>query len=118
MDVSELVYRLVREVRQSCDRNLGTRACEILGGTDHQDLPDAIIADILDIIPIIGDISNAFRVVDAAGKGNEYQRKKKVVMQLIDALSGSAPDPIGAILDAITPTNTILYLSKKGVLEV
>ncbi len=118
MDISELVYRLGREARQSCDRNLGTRVCEILAGTNQQDLPDAIIADILDIIPIIGDLTNALRVIDAAGKGNEYQRKKKVAMQLIDALSGSLPDPVGAIIDAITPTNTILYLSKKGVLEV
>lgn len=81
------------------------RITRILIGVKHNELKDAIMADLFDVIPIVGDISNVSRVVQEKGK----TRKAR---QIVDLLAGALPDPIGGAIDFLTPTNTIKYLSK------
>jgi len=84
----------------------------ILFGTDHRNIFEAVAADIVDIIPFVGDVSNIARLTDAAARGGKYS-KKKVIAQAIDAIGGTIPEPFSVIVDALTPTNTILYLQSR-----
>ena len=81
------------------------RMQKILLGVKHNELKDAIIADLVDVIPIVGDISNVSRVVQEKGKTHKSR-------QIVDFLGGALPDPIGGAIDFLTPTNTIKYLSR------
>ncbi len=84
---------------------------DILFESKQSSLGKAILADLLDAVPIAGEIGNFFRVRDAAKAGREKLRR--VTLQLIDMLFGVLPDPVGGILDLITPTNTITYLREE-----
>jgi len=74
-------------------------------------LGKAVLADLLDAVPIVGDVGNFYRVRHAAESGRE--RTRRVTLQLIDMLFGILPDPVGGILDLLTPTNTITYLREE-----
>ena len=82
----------------------------IIMGSQQKNLPDAILADIIDIIPIVGDVANVGRVVDASASSKSKKKNKTIITQSIDMAAGSLPDPIGTILDILTPTNTVNYL--------
>lgn len=79
---------------------------EVLFGTKHEMLSEAVIADIIDGIPIIGDISNAIR----AAKEEDERRR---AAQVADTLLGTMPEPLGIIADILTPTNMMIYLNRK-----
>lgn len=79
---------------------------EVLFGTKHERLPEAVIADILDTVPFIGDIGNAVRTV-------KEENERRRAMQMFDTLAGSIPDPFGGIIDVLTPTNTFIFVNKK-----
>ena len=92
---------------------LGDRLRTVVMGTGQADLLDAIAADVFDALPIVGEVSNALRVQDAAQRGEQW-RKKALPPQLIDMAVGFLPPPVGQILSALTPTNTWIYLAKVG----
>ncbi len=75
----------------------------------------AVLADLVDIIPVVGDAANFFRVRHAGKQGIERQRR--VGRQALDLGLGSLPDPVGAVLDALTPTNTNTYLREQGIIR-
>ena len=75
--------------------------------TEHEDILEAVLADLGDAIPIIGDIGNLFKTVDAVTKDKPIA----TALQSIDLIVGIIPG-LGAIFDIITPTNTILFLEK------
>ena len=70
----------------------------IFGGVRHENLSQATLADIVDTIPIVGDIGNAVRMVR---EPNRPAQKR----QAFDFLSGALPPPIGEAFDILTPTN-------------
>lgn len=76
----------------------------IIVGTDHDSLEDAVAADLVSAIPIVGAISDFFRVV-------ESESKPQKVLQTLDLISEPVP-----LINVITPTNTIMYLEKNGML--
>lgn len=90
---------------------LGPRAKEVLIGTTHDELIDAVTADMLDIIPAVGDFVNAMRIIDAGKKGKTHA-KRRIPVQMVDFIAGAVPK-VGAIADAITPTNTVTYLARR-----
>ena len=81
---------------------------EVLFSSQQSTLGKAVLADVVDIIPLVGDAANIFRVRDAARRSKGAT--KRVSLQAVDLVLGAAPFPIGVILDALTPTNTITYL--------
>ena len=81
----------------------------ILFTTDIRDIGEAIVADIVDAIPIVGDISNFFKVRDAIKK---KESAFLVALRIGDFLGGLIPG-YGDVFDLITPTNTIAYILKK-----
>ena len=84
------------------------RVWDIVSSSRHDRMEDALLADLLDAVPIIGDFANAARVKDAV----ENQPGRVVVVQAVDFVAGLVP-VVGDIVDLITPTNTISYLLRK-----
>lgn len=84
---------------------------DVLFESKQSTLGKAILADLLDAVPIAGDIGNFFRVRHAGLVGRE--RPRRITRQMIDMLVGMLPDPVGGILDLITPTNTVTYLREE-----
>ena len=74
----------------------------ILVGIEHRSFSQSLLADVVDTIPVIGDVSNAIRMTRETDK-IKHERQK------FDFLAGSAPPPFGEIFDIITPTNTMNY---------
>ena len=73
------------------------------------------MADVIDVIPVVEDVSNFFRVRHANREG--VRRQPRVGRQALDLALGSLPEPVGAVLDLLTPTNTITYLRAQRVLR-
>lgn len=73
----------------------------ILFRSDHESLNEAILADIASALPVVGEIGDFFRAVEA-------NTERKRVMQIFDLVSGPLP----------TPTNTLLYLDKTGKIDL
>ena len=86
-----------------------SRFKRIAFGYDHKDIIEAITADILDVVPIVGDVSNTIRVRNMAKAQPDTPAARR---QLLDAVIGNIPI-IGDIFDLLTPTNTINFLDKQ-----
>lgn len=70
-------------------------------GSDHASLNEAILADLVSALPVVGEIGDFFRAVEA-------KSERKRVLQIFDLISGPLP----------TPTNTILFLDKTGKIDL
>lgn len=73
----------------------------VLFSSDHASLNEAILADIVSALPVVGEIGDFFRAVEA-------KSERKRVLQIFDLISGPLP----------TPTNTILFLDKTGTIDL
>lgn len=73
----------------------------VLFSSDHASLNEAILADILSALPVVGEIGDFFRAVEA-------KTERRRVLQIFDLISGPLP----------TPTNTILFLDKTGKIDL
>lgn len=88
---------------------------DILFESKQATMGRALAADAVDVIPILGDVSNFFRVRHAGKLG--IDRPRRVGRQALDLALGSLPEPVGAIFDVLTPTNTMTYLRERGILQ-
>ena len=94
---------------------------KVLFAPSHNNLGEAVLADLVDAIPFIGDLTNLIRVVNAI---NQKEEDFITALQAGDLLlspvfefvwtSSTKMLPIIDLLDLITPTNTLTYLLKKG----
>ena len=75
--------------------------------TEQRTLADAVVNDLLDTLPLIGEVAGVLRAADALEKKDDA----RAAMEVGDLLAGFPP-VIGDILDILTPTNTIAYLRK------
>lgn len=78
----------------------------VLFSSDHASFEEAVAADIVSALPIIGGVSDFFRAADA-----DTQRKR--VLQILDLLAEPLP-----IINVLTPTNMLLYLDKTGKIDL
>lgn len=76
----------------------------IISGSNHEKIEDAIAADLVSALPIIGSISDFLRLIDS-------ESRPQKVLQALDLITSPIP-----VADVFTPTNTLLYLNKKGAL--
>ena len=76
--------------------------------TEHESLLEAILADLADMVPVVGEVAGVVRVLETLEKRDDM----RLALELGDLLAGFPP-VIGDILDALTPTNTLLYLLRK-----
>lgn len=79
--------------------------------SEHDSLAEAMLADLADVIPVVGDVANAARVSDSLERKDE-RRDIRTAMQFIDAVVGVIPG-IGDIADILTPTNTLYYIGSR-----
>lgn len=100
----------MRNRRILSERQLADKAKNIISSPRHENLTSAVAADIVDVIPIVGDVTNALRVINSFTE-DESDRTK--ALQTLDMLVGVLPG-IGTLADLITPTNTIVYLMDKN----
>ncbi|MEM4975870.1 MAG: hypothetical protein QXT64_00925 [Desulfurococcaceae archaeon] len=76
--------------------------------TEHESLLEATLADLADMVPVVGEVAGVVRVLEALEKKDDT----RLALELGDLLAGFPP-VIGGILNALTPTNTLLYLLRK-----
>ncbi len=79
---------------------------KIMVGTDFDSIEDAIAADLVSALPIVGAVTDFFRLLDS-------ETRPQKALQAIDMITSPLP-----LVDFITPTNTLLYLDKRGFLPV
>lgn len=109
----EVVEWAFSSLDRTVTKTLGPQFRDVLIGAEQSELLKALAADLVDIIPVVGDIANVARVHDAAQRGGDFPRKR-IPTQLIDLLAGLPPG-IGELLDALTLTNTLNWLQAHGV---
>lgn len=80
------------------------RINNVLSGTKFDSIEDAIAADLVSAVPIIGAVSDFLRVLDS-------DTRPQKVLQMADFITEPVP-----LLSVVTPTNTLLYLDSKGIL--
>ncbi len=78
----------------------------VLFSSDHASLNEAILADVVSALPVVGAIGDFFRAAEA-----NTQRKR--VLQMLDLIAEPLP-----IINILTPTNTLLYLDKTGKIDL
>jgi len=108
----------------------------VMVGTKHANLPEAVVADLIDGVPVIGDLTNYGRIASAVTDQDRRSRMKRLGLQLADeaisesgqnitnvavmamgipAIPGIDPGQLAdSLLDWMTPTNTILHLEDSG----
>jgi len=92
----------------------------VLFTTQHKNLIEAMIADVVDTIPFLGDITEVERLADAKRLGD----KDAITAHGIDVVFGEIADAIPVVgefidsfLDALLPANTLLYLKRRGIID-
>lgn len=83
-----------------------SRIQKILTGTDFATLEDAIAADLTSAVPIIGGITDFLRLLDS-------ESRPQKALQALDMITSPLP-----FSDLVTPTNTLIYLDKRGFLPM
>lgn len=83
------------------DRSTDIDFNRVLFGNDFSDIHEAILADIVSSIPIIGELTDIVRVSNA-------DTRRKRTLQTLDTITGPLP----------TPTNTLLFLDKQGTINL
>lgn len=74
---------------------------------EQRTLPEAVLNDFLDMLPLVGELAGLSRLADAIEKKDDI----RAVMEAGDLLAGFPPG-IGDALDILTPTNLLMYLRK------
>ena len=75
---------------------------------EQRTLPEAVLNDFLDMLPLVGELAGLSRLADAIEKKDDI----RAVMEAGDLLAGFPPG-IGDALDILTPTNLLMYLRKR-----
>jgi hypothetical protein len=91
------------------------RLTNIFAGGEQVDLVDAILADVSDAIPFVGDLFSGVREAQIISKPGVQNREAKAIIQGIDALVGIVPI-VGDVLDLFMPSQTINFLIDRGAL--
>lgn len=110
-EMATSIQDTINDIMKTVADYIPERPSRILFSSRQNSLKEAILADLLDAVPIAGEVSNAFRVRDATIQQKPYPRR--VIANAIDFAAGLAPPPVGTILNILTPTNIIIYLQEK-----
>jgi hypothetical protein len=78
---------------------------------EHRNAVEAVLADLADAIPVVGEVAGLVRMVQALEKKDDF----RLALEAGDLVLGFPP-LIGDIMDLLTPTNLICYLRRSGKL--
>ena len=104
-EIQKFAFELATLPSKNCTSG---KFCKIMFGTNQKNLQNAILADIIDAIPIIGDVSNVSRIMNSST--GKYVNKKRLSLRTFDLLGDAIG---GGLLDLLLPSNTIIYLEGK-----
>lgn len=93
--------RSVEDVESKIDR--------IMYSSQPDDYLEAVMMDVIDVIPFVGDGTGLSRLSDATKRGDTTRKK----LQALSAVSASLPFPFSVIWNAINPSNQIAYIIDK-----
>ncbi|HEB37615.1 MAG TPA: hypothetical protein ENI14_03020 [Thermoplasmatales archaeon] len=109
-----------KQIHDTIINPLRDKLNRVMFSTKHETLIEAMVADLIDILPGVGDITEAERLAEAKRIGD----KDAVVAHGIDTVFGEMADMIPVVgelidsfLDALLPANTLLYLKRRGIIE-
>lgn len=81
----------------------------------HQEaLAEAMLADVVDVTPIVGDLAAAVRQHRAEQQGVEFPDQPAYIENTI----GDFPKPIDTIADIVVSQNVLLYLKRKHDIDL
>lgn len=78
---------------------------QVIFGVNHTTLPQALIADLVDAIPILGEVSGVTRVRLSDSKQRRF-------LQGLDLAIDAVP-VIGPIADVFLPANTLMFIDRE-----
>jgi len=78
---------------------------------EHRNVVEALLADLADLVPLVGEVAGLIRIAEALEKKDEF----RLALETGDLLAG-LPPLLGDLLDLLTPTNLICYLRRSGKL--
>ncbi len=78
----------------------------VLFSSDHSSINEAILADLVSALPVVGAIGDFFRAAEA-------DTRRKRVLQILDLIAEPLP-----VINQLTPTNTLLFLDKTGKIDL
>ena len=110
----------MKKLMDNFNRAVREKMNKVLFSTHHDNIIDAMIADFVDVLPGLGDITSAERLADARRKGDRDAITAHGMDTFVDNIFDFIPvfgELAGSVLDALLPTNTLLYLKKKGIIE-
>jgi hypothetical protein len=81
--------------------------------TRHRGALDAALADLADVVPLVGEVAGLARLAEAL----ERDDGARAAMEAGDLLLGFPP-VIGDILDLLTPTNLLFQLRGEGRIKL
>lgn len=82
------------------------RLRRILGEPEHEVLAEALAADAVDAVPVLGDLLAAVRARNAEQQGVEYPDRPA----LVENAASDLPPPIDTAFDILVSQNTLNYL--------
>jgi hypothetical protein len=82
----------------------------ILTGYDHESISEALAADVVDFVPIVGDTLALKRHRHAEEDGVEIPDKPA----LIENAASDLPTPLDSLVDAAVSQNTIRYVNQNS----
>jgi len=93
-------------------KDLNDRAFRIASKAQQPTLGEAMLADALDLVPLIGDGFNAARIADAQKIQDKAKRQRHVTLQAVDFAVGMIPG-VGDIADLFFPICTANYIADR-----
>jgi len=117
--VLDALLREVEESRRALEEELGRlredarRLIKAPFTTEHKEYLEAFVADVVDVIPIVGEVAGLMRLLEAREKGDRV----RFAFELLDLVLG-APPIIGEIFDLIAPTNLYFYRRRQAQLRL
>lgn len=79
---------------------------QVLMGVNHSTLSQAIVADIIDTLPVVGEVTNVSRI-------KQSEEPSRRFLQGFDLALEAIPPPFGKIADILFPSNTLWYIDQK-----
>ena len=82
----------------------------IIAGPEHENLTEAVAADAVDVVPILGDALALKRKQEAEEKGKDMPDKPAFIENAVSDL----PPPLDTAGDVLISQNTIRYINENS----
>lgn len=92
----------------------GDAVDRILTGPQQERLAEALAADLVDAVPLVGDLLMLSRIEKAEERGIEYPERPTALENALSDL----PPPIDTIADLAISQNAMHYLEEQGGVDV